>query len=364
MLQNIDENFEAVLENFPIDIHSTEKVNIGGLKQGTRVFNIDLRSPLIPRDANVGSPFIVDTPSGMTIACHPHVVGENLGSLCLDCAGEFIRVLRAMNLFESGHLTVLQILRAAPGYRMTEVLPKNTPIIWIRAEYRAGGYRSHFNETRKIEITYRDYSAVDPDVDQISTILIPDTFATGVSAENAVIDLLGTGVKPRKIILYGFISIPALTRLGELASENSIELISYAIGNMMQVAYNNYDMPMYGLDESLYSATGELKPMGSIVDSETLRTYLPGYVAGLDQPGDWSERQSTLSTGHGHERGDIIGHLTKSKKLIESLREINSRQPWYNDFHDTISSRELEKLENALETSRKTGILDGAQEFN
>lgn len=337
------------MDNFPIDTYSTEKVKIGGLKRDTRILKVDPRSPLISRDVNVGDPFIIDTPSGTNIACHPHIVGETLAGLCLDCARECVKVLEATNLFEYGRLAVLQILRAAPGYRMAEVLPENVPIIWIRAEYRTGGYRSHFDETRNIEITYRDYSAVDFEGDEISTLLIPDTFATGVSAEEAMNDLLGTGIKPRKMILYGFISIPALTRLGELASKNGIELASFAIGNMMQLAQNNYDMPLYGLDESLHSETGESKPMGSIVDAETLRAYLPRYVAGLDQPGDWSERQSTLYTGHGCERGDILGHLTKSKRLIESLREINSRQHWYNDYHDTISSKELEKLKNTLE---------------
>jgi len=297
----------------------------------------------------VGKPYIIENPSGTTIACHPHIVGENLERLSLDCAGEFIKVLGAMNLFESGRLAVLHILRAAPGYKIIEVLPENVPIIWVRAEYKTGGYRSHFDETRHIDITYRDYSAVDFDGGEISTLLIPDTFATGVSAENAIKDLLETGIKPRKMILYGFISIPALTRLGELASENGIELASFAIGNIMQLARNNYDMPLYGLDESLHSATGELKPMGSIVDVETLRTYLPKYVAGLDQPGDWSERQNTLFNGYGHEEGDIYSHLLKSIKLIDSLGKINSKQPWYNDFHNAISSNELEKLKNTLE---------------
>jgi len=354
MQQDLEENFEAVLENFPIDIYSTEKLKIGGIKHDARIFKVEPeKAPLIPRNTYVGKPYIIDTPPGTKIACHPHIVGEALERSCLDAAREFVKVLETMNMLEYGRLAVLQILRAAPGYKVTEVLPEAVPIIWTRTEYRMGGYRSHFEEVRKTDITYRDYSAVDLDGYEISTLLIPDTFATGVSAENVLNDLLETGLRPRKIILYGFISIPALTRLGELASENRIELVSFAIGNIMQLAHNNYDMPLYGIDESLHSATGELKPMGSIVDEETLRTYLPLYVAGLDQPGDWSERQSALYTGQGYERGDILGHLAKSVKLIESLREINSKQPWYNDFHETASSRELEKLKNALELYRK-----------
>ncbi|MFQ6053971.1 MAG: hypothetical protein ACE5OO_07085, partial [Candidatus Bathyarchaeia archaeon] len=160
--------------------------------------------------------------------------------------------------------------------------------------------------------------------------------------------------KPGRIVLYGFISIPALTRLGELASGEGVELVCFAIGNIMQLAHNHYDMPLYGLDESLHSATGEIRPMGSIVAVETLRRYLPEYVVGMDQPGDWSERQETLYNGHGYEGGDIRGHLLKSMGLIDSLGRINSEQPWYNEFHRAIASRELEKLETTLESYRRT----------
>jgi len=45
MQQDIEENFEAALNNFPIDIYSTEKVKIGGLKQDTRIFKVDPKSP-------------------------------------------------------------------------------------------------------------------------------------------------------------------------------------------------------------------------------------------------------------------------------------------------------------------------------
>lgn len=129
----------------------------------------------------------------------------------------------------------------------------------------------------------------------------------------------------------------------------------------MQLAHNNYDMPLYGLDEGLYSVTGELKHLGSIVDIETLKRYLPKYIAGLDQPGHWSERQNTLFNGYGYENSDIYGHLIKSIKLIDSLRKINSERSWYNDFHCDIASIELEKLENTLESYRKSNISEWAR---
>jgi uracil phosphoribosyltransferase len=269
--------------------------------------------------------------------------------LCLHSAREFIKVMEATHSLKDDSFAILHILRGAPGYKMVEALRENVPVISIRTQYRKGGYRVHFNDVRDIDIIFRDYSGIDSDTNEISALLIPDTYATGRSAEVAINDLLERNLKPRKIILYGFISIPALTRLGELTSEKDIELVSFAIGNIMQLAHNKYDMPLYGLDESLYSETGELKRLGSIVDVETLRIYLPDYVASLDQPGDWSERQSTLFNGYEYERGDIHGHLTRNMEIIDSLRKISSKQSWYNDFHRAISSTELSKLEETLQ---------------
>lgn len=353
MQSDLEKNLKTILENFPIDVYSTEMVEFKGLMQDTKIFKVDTKkSPLIPGNSYVGSPYIIDTPSGTSIACHPHIVGKKLGELCLNCAREFIKIMESMCLVEDGSLAILHILRAAPGYKIAEALREKVPILNIRTQYSKGAYRSHFEDIRDIDITYRNYSAVDSDTNEISTLLIPDTFATGRSAEVSIKNLLETGIKPRKIILYGFISIPALSRLGELTSEKGIELESFAIGNLMQLAHNHYDMPLYGLDESLYSITGELKPLGSIVDAKTLKRYLPIYIAGLDQPGDWSERQNLLFNGYGYEKGGIYNHLIKSIELIESLRKINSEQSWYNDFHNTIASIEVEKIVNILESYR------------
>jgi len=98
----------------------------------------------------------------------------------------------------------------------------------------------------------------------------------------------------------------------------------------------------------LFVSAGETRCLGSIVDVQTLRAFLPIYVAGLDQPGDWSERQRSLFDGFSSETGDIVGHLRKSVGLVESLREINSRQPWYDDFHDGIALVELGRLREAV----------------
>jgi uracil phosphoribosyltransferase len=313
---------------------------------------------LIKSDLKGVSSFIIDTYSGMKIACKPHIVDKELEKLCLDSAREFINVLEKMDfLVDSGNnLAVLEILRAGPGYNVSKALEEKKfdfSKIHIRPEYSENGYRSHETEKR-MDIQFRDYSQISfSKSDDFETLIIPDTFATGRSAETSLNDLLKKGPKPKKIVLYGFIAIPSLARLASLTNKNGIELIGFAIGNIMELAFNNYDMPLYGIDESYYAAmqnksVTEQRLMGSIVDKKTLKRYIPNYIAGLDQPGDWSERQANLFTGDGYEKGDIAKHLRNSQRMIETLKHINSTQSWYNKQQDALMSRELEKIEETL----------------
>jgi uracil phosphoribosyltransferase len=359
MGSSLERHLETILSIFPVDVSSTENTGLQGLDPGTRIFKVDPRkSPLIPKDAEVGSPFIVDTSSGREIACHPHIVGERLEELCLDCAREFVNALKTLGLFDGENLGILHILRAAEGYRVAEALHRDAPIISVRTEYTVNGYRAHLGDERDVRVTYRDYYGLGQ-LDEASTILIPDTYATGRSAEAALRDLFESGFKPRRIVLYGFIAISALVKLGQFSQRNGVGLTSFSICDISQLAHNNYDMPLYGLDESLYSSNGELARLGSIVDVETLREFLPRYVAGLDQPGDWSERQTTLFDGYGNERGDISHHLRNSMRLIEALREINPRQPWYNEYHDNIALKEMKRLRETLREYERLSRTEG-----
>lgn len=341
------ERLDAILEAFPVDVSSTTSVKVPGLRKDARIYKVDTeKSPLIPEGADVGDPFIIDTKPGREIACHPHLVGWELGVLCLDGAREFHKAVDGLSMIRRDGLAILHILRGAPAYRLAEVMQRWLPTLSVRTEYRQDGYRSHTE--REIGVTFRDYSALDSLEGSVETLLIPDTYATGRSAEAALKDLFNAGVEPSKIVLYGFIAIPALIRLGALTSEHGIELVSFAICDIAQLAHNDYDMPLYGLDESLCQATGDLSHLGSIVDTETLREMITSYVVGLDQPGDWSERHLSLFDGHDGREGDVVGHLRKSLGLIESLRGINSGQPWYDELHDSIALKEMEEIEKAL----------------
>ena len=346
---DVEDLLGVLLDEFPLDVGSTRPVEIEGLSRGTRVFEVDPRkSELFPGDAEVGRPYVIDTVPGARIACHPHIVGRGLEELCLAAAVEFRRALSGLCLVDFGESLILNILRGGSGYMVAEALPRGVPIISVRTEYREGGYRSHSDDERSIVVTFADYPEGRPRLDDASTLLVPDTFATGRSAEAALSELLASGLEPVRVVLYGFIAIPSLIRLGGMCSDRGVELYSFSICDVAQLAHNNYDMPLYGFDEGLYSSVGELRRLGSVVDVETLRRFLPMYVGGLDQPGDWSERQDRLFGGHGDERGDIVGHLRRSVRLIESLRGINSGQPWYDDFHDGIALRELAILRETI----------------
>lgn len=339
---DIEELLDVVEREFSVDVSSTEPIDV--FTGEASVYKVNTkRSPLFPNDTDVGIPYIVDTEVGRLVASHPHMVGAELKELCLKAALSFARVLDRLGLFDKKDSAILHILRGGGGYMLAEALPVKPPIVSVRTEYRGDGYRIH-NTERSIEVTFSDLSGLE----RISTLLIPDTYATGRSAEAALGKLFSSGWNPDRIILYGFIAIPALIRLGALSSDVGAELFSFAICDITQLAYNNYDMAIYGIDESLYVSTGKIKRLGSIVDNETLREILPNYVAGLDQPGDWSERHTRLFNGFGDEMGDIAGHLKKSINLIESLRAINSEMSWYNDTHNQIALKELEKLKIRL----------------
>ena len=149
------------------------------------------------------------------------------------------------------------------------VLPQ-LPLISVRTEYRDDGYRAHSDDSRRIEVTYSDYHGRDLD-----TLIIPDTYATGRSVEAALQHMISNGGNPRTIIIYGFIAIPSMRRLSALCKNMGSRLITFAICDITQLAANNYDMTLFGIDEHHHSETGELNLLGSVVGEETLQEICP-----------------------------------------------------------------------------------------
>jgi uracil phosphoribosyltransferase len=326
---------------FPLGLDATEPVQVDGFGE-SRLYRV-IESRLIPMGEPVGAVYIVDSYAGGMVACHPHIVGEDLKTLCREAANDFVKAAKSVGVLTED-AAILHILRAGAGYMVADVM-KEAPIVGVRTEYRTDGYRDHSDDPRRLVVSYRSYPE---GLDEAATIVVPDTYATGRSAEAALLDLIGNGFRPDRIILYGFIAIPALLRLGALCEEHGVDLYSFAICDLAQLAHNNYDMCIYGPDESLYRETRRRGTLGSVIDRATLRRLLPRYVPGLDQPGDWSERQSLLFDGVANRRGDIRGHLLKSISLIETLMEMNAGEEWYTETHEEAAKSELRLLKRTL----------------
>ncbi len=291
---------------------------------------------------DLGDCYILDTPEAQSIAAHPHIVGEELEKLCLTTANEFKSMVTELGLIDNS-TGVLHILRGSAGYMVDAVFP-NLPLINIRTMYTEDGYRSHSDDSRGIEVTYNDYSG-----QKLDTLIVPDTYATGRSLEAALFALKNAGLKPSTLIIYGFIAIPSIRRLHKLCETMVCRLVTIALCDITQLAANNYDMTLFGPDEHLHTDTGEMNKLGSIVGDETLQEMAPNFIPGLDQPGDWSERQSSLFNGHEMESGNIKGHLTKSIAFIEELDKINRDHVWYNSRVEELTNTELVKLRETLE---------------
>jgi len=331
---------QKIRELFPLDTESATLQSLSSLSPSTRFYTVDTASSsLIGQD--LGECYIIDTPEGQKIASHPHLVGTDLAFQSLRATYEFKAALTELGLV-TGCTGILHILRGSAGYMVHNALPQ-LPVLSVRTEYRDDGYRAHSDDSRHIEVTYSDYHGRDLD-----TLIIPDTYATGRSVEAALQHMMSNGGKPRTIIIYGFIAIPSMRRLSALCRSMGACLITFAICDITQLAANNYDMTLFGIDEHHHSETGELNILGSIVGEETLREMSENFIPGLDQPGDWSERQTKLYNGYHEEPGDIKGHLSKSIAFIESLDRVNREQGWYNNTIKRLTGVELESLHSTI----------------
>ncbi len=327
---------KKIRELFPLDTGSTALQKLSNLSTSTRLYSVDTASSSLIGE-ELGDCYIIDTPEGQRIASQPHLVGPELDVLSLQAAHEFKAALKELDMITES-TGILHILRGSAGYMVHEVLP-SLSLVRIRTEYRDDGYRAHSDNSRRIEVTYSDY-----DGQAFDTLVIPDTYATGRSVEAALKYMAERGGKPKTIIIYGFIAIPSMRRLNALCKAMGARLITFAICDITQLAANNYDMTLFGIDEHHHSATGALRLLGSIVGEETLREMSENFIPGLDQPGDWSERQSKLFDGYLEEPGDIKGHLSKSIAFIESLDRVNSEQDWYNEAIMKLTEIEMESL--------------------
>jgi len=350
---------DSIIDEYKIDGESTSPIRVRGTHASTNIFKVD-------RPDLIEELYIVDTPQGRRIACHPHIVGEELKTLAFDAALEAakaIEQLTSLPKMDRDCIVFENVLRAAPGYELQPAFKelhggRRFRDVWIRPRYERPSYRDHDEEpiTRdhdeepitRLNIVYEDFEALPCDKEII--VLKPDTEATGKTGQKSIERIVSkcedAGSRIEKIILYGFISVPGLKRISETAQRHDIELAAFSIGNITDLAHNGYDMTLYGVDESYWEANGEIRKLGSIVDSSTLERYLPEFVPGSDQPGDWSNRQTSIYiTKEKKEQGTIEQHLHNSIELIKSLKKISDYEQWQQE----IADNELRLLYDTLQ---------------
>jgi hypothetical protein len=341
---------DRMVQEYKIDTDSTKLVKTKRAKIGrkTRIYKVSGIEP---------STFIIDTPMAREIACYPHLVGESLEQRSREAAAKALpAILELSDVNEKrgdSEIVFEQILRAAPGYKLQDIAPKvlgsSYRTVYVRPRYTHKSYRDHDGVVqREIEIVHQQFSEF-PKGKKIALIM-QDTVASGRSGEISINATLThcqqSGCKIEKWILYGFISKYGLEVLHRIAKQNDIAMVAFAIGNLTALSSNNYDMPLYGVDEAHWQKTHTIRKIGSIIDRTSLKEYMPYFVPGSDQPGDWSARQRNLFNGISHEPGDIVGHLNNSIRLIKSLCEIGDFEPW----QERIAEEELNLLQKTLQT--------------
>lgn len=347
---------DAIKDEFPIDVNSTEPISIPRLKESTRVFKVH-------RPEIIDELYIVDTLEGREIACHPHIVGWELSWRAHACAGESAKAIDYLTGVLKGKNKIVfgQILRACLGYELDDEFrklssDKDIKDVWIRPRYFKPSYRDHEGEIKDIRIVFEDFKFF-PKGENI-VLIMQDTVASGRSCIEVLNRFLEYCEKYKTTIselyLYGFLSNHGLKLVGDMAKRNNIKLGAFAIGNVTDLAHNMYDMPVYGLDESHYKAFGEKIKLGCIIHESTLERYLPEYPPGSDQPGDFSARQTWLLTcdatnRFAYEPGNIRQHLKNSTRFLKNLRKISKDEPWYSEsWHGRIFKNELKKLQTIL----------------
>jgi len=348
-LEELETNLvDSIIQEYGVNVDATRpaKLTKTNLNPQIRVFEVQSSSL---------NAFIIDTPMTRRIACHPHVVGDELEKLTLEAAEQSLPAileLSQINTAKEGAIVFEQILRAAPGYNLhqaaSRVIPGNYRTVNIRPRYTHTSYRDHDGIVhRQLDIVYEDFAELPANSEVF--LIMQDTVASSRSAEVSIRAAINhceeVGSHISKWILYGFIALEGLKLLDKIARSHGIPLVAFAIGNLTALCANNYDMPLYGVDEWLWRRDHSISKLGALVDRVTFVEYLHEFVPGSDQPGDWSARQSRLFNGLGYEEGDIAGHLENSIRLMKSLLEIGELKDW----QEKIASDELLRLEKGLE---------------
>ncbi|MGC8557517.1 MAG: hypothetical protein ACP5NC_00785 [Nitrososphaeria archaeon] len=295
--------------------------------------------------------FVIDSEEGRQIASDPSVYGTTFDDANLRLARVAVKFMKDAGLLD-GKVVLQHVLRASLGYRIREALyetGKEFREVWTRPVYSYTSYRAHTVDD--LTISYDEPAAM-PNAGEFY-LLKPDTEATGFTSLKILDNFFKKCRLPecriKTLVLYGFISKIAIDRIRGYLSQRGIPVVSIAIENITPLSENGYDMPLYGIDEQAYSSRGEKNRLAAAVPMQVLRLMLNSYYPGMDQPGDWSDRQKTLYDGRAWTPVDPLVHLNRSLKMLERVRLLNRTEEWYSELHEKIYVKLRERLAEEIQ---------------
>lgn len=318
---------KTLLDSFEVETENVKKIN-------DNLYKVE----------DFQNTFIIHSKEALRIACFPSVVGKNLERNCEKLSLTFVKNLRRLNLIKN-EILIYNILRASLGYKVSKHFKKFSQI-WVRPKYVEYSYRNH--RIRKIEILYRNFSELDKN--KKYDLVIADTVATGFTLIKSLKEIEKFFNNIEKVIIYGFISVKGLNEVKKFLEKNKIEYYFFAISNITDLAFNNYDMVLYGLDESFYSQFKRKRYLAGITSEEILKQFYKFYIPGLDEPGDFSARQLKLFDGYKilDNREEIVNHLKKNKEIIKKIYQISKDEKWFCEVHKKRIREEINKINSIL----------------
>jgi uracil phosphoribosyltransferase len=321
---------EEVVDRFGVKVDLTRRVEVRALGKEARLFRVDLDVP--------GEVYILDSLEGVEIASQPEIVGVELSSKALSLARKASRVL--LSLLGGREAVFLHVLRSSPGYMLHEALKScgaSVREVYVRVSSHSspGGGNVTFSLMGRIP-------------GEIKDVIVADTVATGQTLESALRFLLKMGelkgVKFRRVFAYGFLSEEGVRRVGGFLEGMGLQPVFVAIEDLTALASNNFDMPLYGPD----IGSSDRRLLGGVTDMGILEKMIDAYFPGIDQPGDWSERQCILFNGESMEYGRIREHLEKSLSRLEALRSELATLGWYPEWLEGVYARRRSALLGAM----------------
>ncbi len=298
--------------------------------------------------------YVLVCAAALKVAAHPHIVLDEFHESMKETARLAVDALRRLGTIGE-NIVFYHILRAAPGYHLHDALREKGfrfKEVFIRPQYVVSSYADHTSQVvEDFRITFEDFSKLSRGkID----VFKPDTEATGrtalVSLERLRMECESKDCALGRLVLYGYISEDSLKEISRRADLMGFEeIISIALVDLPKLASNNYDMPAFGPDLALWRKEERLKYLGSIMDRRTFERMLTEYVPGMDQPGDFSERQKLIYNGHRWTRGDVLWHLRRCEEEIRNIMEIPG---CLRDFQKKAAEREIRNIYKVMEAIR------------